>query len=107
MGLHVKVETDGLLRKLIKRPFVLAAILAIEDDVDGSFSLPLLVHEFEDLLGLFNVTENELSRHSPKEEKLRKVRKKTGCCDSSGQILFEVLTIRWFLLVGRFRYQLF
>ena len=70
MGLHVEVEPDGLLRKLIKRPFVLAAILAIEDDVDGSFSLPLLVHEFEDLLGLFNVTEHELSRHSPKQEKI-------------------------------------
>ena len=70
LGLHVEVELDGLLGELIKRSFKLDAIFAIVDDVDGSHSVLLFVHEFEDLLGLLNVTKYELSRHSPKEEKI-------------------------------------
>ena len=67
---HVEVESNGLLGELIKRPFILTATFVIEDDVDGSCSVLFFVHEFEDLLGLLNVTEYELSRHSPKEEKI-------------------------------------
>ena len=70
LGLHVEVEQDGLLGELIKRPFTLVAFFAIKNDVDGSCSVLLLVYEFEDLLGLLNVTKHELSRHSPKEEKI-------------------------------------
>ena len=56
LGLHVEVEQDGLLRELIKRPFKLSAIFAIKDDIDSSCSVRLFVYEFEDLLGLLNVT---------------------------------------------------
>ena len=55
--------------ELIKGPILLAAISAIKDDVDGSFSALFFVHEFEDLLGFLNVAEYELSRHSPKKRK--------------------------------------
>ena len=70
LGPHIEVESDGLLSKLIKRPLILATILAIEDDVDGSLSVLLFVYEFEDPLVLLNVAEYELSRHSPKDEKI-------------------------------------
>ena len=70
LGLHVEVEPDGLLGELIKRSFKLDAIFAIVDDVDGSCSVLFFVHEFEDLLGFLNVAKYELSRHSPKEEKI-------------------------------------
>ena len=70
LGLHVEVESDGLLGELIKRLIILKTILAIEDDVDGSFTVLLFVHKFEDLFGFLNIAEHELSRHSPRQEKI-------------------------------------
>ena len=75
LGLHVEVEPDGLLGELIKRPDILAANLAIEDDVDGTFSALFFVQKFEDLLGFLNITQHELPLQNPKEEKLHTVSK--------------------------------
>ena len=70
LGLHVEVESDGLLGELIKRSDILAAILAIEDDIDGPCSVLFFVQEFEDLLGLLNIAQHKLPLQSPKEEKI-------------------------------------
>ena len=64
MGLHVEVESDGLLGELIKRPVIITSISAIEDVVDGSCPILFFVHEFEGLLRLLNITQYELSLQS-------------------------------------------
>ena len=68
LGLHIEIESDGLLGELIKRLDILPAILAIQDDVDDPCSVLFFVREFEELKSLLNITQHERSLQRPKEE---------------------------------------